>query len=142
VEHLYVGDRFGALEWAKTHAPTSAICVIGGDEMITGQVHIPVLDGEAISPGFDHVTEGQPELRANLDRLDAIVSLADAMMREGKDVLVHCSGANERSPLTCAWILYRTRRAPTWDVAYGMVKRVHPQTQDRSHWIPWAVRNP
>lgn len=62
--------------------------------------------------------------------------------RPNTKILIHCGAGVERSPLAVAYVIFRAYRGDfRWFTeAYEMVKRKHPDTRDRSNWIPDWVR--
>jgi hypothetical protein len=69
-------------------------------------------------------------------KLDDIARLIAAGLDAGERVLVHCVKAHERSPLAVTYYLMHFGLVPDVDLAYTLVKRKHPETEDRRHWLP------
>jgi hypothetical protein len=67
--------------------------------------------------------------------LDAIAETIWRSLLHGKKTLVHCVHAHERSPLAIAWYLVWAGLAPTIEVAYAAIVRVHPSTERRDRWL-------
>lgn len=98
-----------------------------------------VLEGPVQSPDSRHgwipiVQGGMGEVRVRTKDLDIAADNIESALRSHGRVLVHCAGGIERSPLTVAWFLYR-KRGMTFDTAYTLVTRKHPQTQRRDVWL-------
>src|SRR5579884_2643613 len=58
----------------------------------------------------------------------------DALLKDGKKVLLHCGAGIERSPLACVWFLH-TKRNMDFDEAYEFVKEKRPIVADRRTWL-------
>ncbi|HWY36177.1 MAG TPA: hypothetical protein VNX68_16145, partial [Nitrosopumilaceae archaeon] len=78
------------------------------------------------------------------DKLNFAVNRLHNCLTENKQCLVHCAAAQERSPLTVAWYLWKygsgnPAKAPiSWidfDEAYDFVVAKHPQTLYRKEWL-------
>jgi protein-tyrosine phosphatase len=83
---------------------------------------------------------------SKLDRTGAVASLykigdasniIDQIVKSGQDILVHCQGGIERSPLVVAW--YLTFKAKMFDTlfdAYLFLKMRRPVVSNRLSWLP------
>ena len=60
-------------------------------------------------------------------------TINDALQR-GKRVLVHCAAGMERSPTAVIFYLMKYKKMKL-DVAYSLVKSVHPEMYDRRNWL-------
>lgn len=56
------------------------------------------------------------------------------VLKEKNDLLVHCMAGQERSPLVVAFYL-SNNFGLTLNDAYKKIKKIRPQTYDRSDWI-------
>ena len=70
--------------------------------------------------------------------LDAIAEAIACGLDAGRNVLVHCVHAHERSPLAVAWYLVWSGQAGNIAAAYELVQRKHPRTERRDHWLVGA----
>lgn len=74
--------------------------------------------------------------------LDSICCLIHEERKQLKQILVHCTGGIERSPLVVAWYLckYDVHDAiDTLDDAYEYIQ-CKRRVFDRSSWVPWDDR--
>jgi protein-tyrosine phosphatase len=72
-------------------------------------------------------------------KLDLLAEVIRWRLAEGKRVLVHCVHGQERSPLTVVWYLAACGEAASIEHAYERVKRLHPRTERRDHWLRGAT---
>lgn len=66
--------------------------------------------------------------------MDVAAANIDWCVRNARKVLVHCAGAEERSPLTIMWYLNQYKNIPI-HVALNFVKKKHSPTKDRLAWL-------
>jgi protein-tyrosine phosphatase len=128
-EHLYLGDWQDALtfrDWGCT------LCVIEthkADRYDGMTYYVPILDHDeydlAIIPP-----------RALISKLDEACDILDDHALNKMDIIVHCWAGMERSPLTLAYWLVRSKRQPNLDEAYKFLKSKRPIVEDRRSWLP------
>lgn len=109
------------------------LCVHENTPTYVGQgnyIHIPIL---AERPKSKHDRTGAV---VSIDRLEFAVDFIEWCMQRHEPLLVHCVGGIERSPLTVAWWLTKTRRIDTIDAAYSYLKKVRPAVSPRLFWLP------
>lgn len=126
MDQLYLGDmkvagKFDGLRMCvHEHGPTySGQCIL-----------IPILTTRPNSK-WDR-TGGV----ANIDKLNEAADLIETHVKNGDKLLVHCFGGIERSPLTLAWWLLRTKRFKTFEEAYAFLKSKRPAVSERLFWLP------
>lgn len=82
---------------------------------------------------------------SSLDRTGAVVDMTmlnyaagiiDAYVKRGEKLLVHCQGGVERSPLTVAWYLIKSKRVENFQQAYAFLKSKRPVVSERTFWLP------
>ena len=93
---------------------------------IPGESHIPIL----VPLSYRSPAEG---VRAYKIRLENAVNWIEE--NKSRQILVHCGAGIERSPLTLAWYMCRTRVAADLDQAYAWLIRQRPTVQDRRMWL-------
>jgi hypothetical protein len=93
---------------------------------------------------YYHVPILERRPTSDLDRTGAVVSmialeratkLIDERLRAGTELLVHCWGGVERSPLVVAYYLFAYRGFSLED-AYGCLKMKRAIVSDRRAWLP------
>lgn len=72
--------------------------------------------------------------KADAAVLDQIAATIEREITAGKNVLVHCVHAHERSPLAITWYL-AWREGLLLEVAHARVVAKHPPTQNRLRWV-------
>ncbi len=72
---------------------------------------------------------------AIISKLDAVAYLIELGLQAGRNVLVHCVHAHERSPLAIVWYLVWSKQFPSIEAAYAHVQRLHPGTERRDAWL-------
>jgi len=72
--------------------------------------------------------------------LDALAVIINKRLKNGDNVLVHCSAGIERSPLVIAWYLVRYKKEPTIKDAYKLIQDLRPMVQRRDNWVLWDQR--
>lgn len=134
IEHfLYLGD------WqdARIQSPggVKTLCVIETHEWekYRGMTYyVPILDHNeydlAIIPP-----------KALLHKLDEACDIIDDHVLNQEPLLVHCWAGIERSPLTLAYWLVRSKRMPNLDEAYKFLKSKRPIVEDRRNWLPLSL---
>lgn len=68
--------------------------------------------------------------------LDYAAEIIDEHVRKDEQILVHCMGGVERSPLTIAWYLVRTGQYASLTEAYEFLKSKRPVVSQRLFWLP------
>jgi len=117
IENLYLGDWEDALTVPEEYV---RLCVLEAKPPgePPGALWLPFLNGE----------------KADKAQLDLIANTIDALLKDGKKVLLHCGAGIERSPLACVWFLH-TKRNMDFDEAYEFVKEKRPIVADRRTWL-------
>lgn len=120
---ICLGDMADAAEF-----PLSRLCVLEQPQYVMseaqwGDYWVPILSFPNNIPRAS---------RENLDKAKEVISLHEEKRRP---LLVHCGAGIERSPLTVAWWLWKTRRVPSLAEAYNVLMRIRPIVQDRIHWL-------
>jgi hypothetical protein len=129
VPGLYLGDYESAKKFVGI-----TLCVHEDDEFAV-EYHIPIL-------------EKKP--KSHMDRTGALVSMAKLntavqfiryLVRDGieygpENILVHCKGGVERSPLVVAHHLVESLWFADLDKAYAHIKKIRPVVSERKFWLP------
>lgn len=127
--NLYLGD------WrAGEAAPlsVSTLCVIETPEWQRYEgmsYYVPILD-------HDESTLAFIPPRALIHKLDEACEIIDDHILNSEPLLVHCWAGIERSPLTLAYWLVKSKRQPNLDEAYKFLKSKRPIVEDRRTWLP------
>lgn len=127
ISNLFVGDMQDAAQFEKDNPEGIIICVLEQrwDAEPIKAIRIPILESTPVS---------QYSGKAFNSQLNAISDLIIKYLGESKKILVHCAAGIERSPLTVAYHLSRTKGISISD-AYKLVFEKRPQAQDRSSWL-------
>jgi protein-tyrosine phosphatase len=128
--NLYLGDWQNALSF-RTWGST--LCVIEthpADRYDGMTYYIPILEHDE-----DSLAMIPP--RALIHKLDEACEIIDDHILNEKDILVHCWAGVERSPLTLAYWLVKSKRQPNLDEAYKFLKSKRPIVEDRRVWLPF-----
>jgi hypothetical protein len=72
--------------------------------------------------------------KADAAVLDEIATTIERELSAGKNVLVHCVHAHERSPLAIMWYL-AWREGLLLEIAHARVAAKHPSTENRLKWV-------
>jgi Dual specificity phosphatase, catalytic domain len=137
LENLYLGD------WQDGKSAKfqgwDTLCVIETqpwDKYKGMTYYVPILDHDEHSLAFISP-------RALLTQLDHCSDIIDKYVNfEGGDpLLVHCYAGVERSPLTLAYWLVKSKRYPNLDEAYKFLKSKRPIVEDRRAWLPLSLAN-
>ena len=121
LENLYLGDQADASHFDQDFPDGHIIVVLEERPRLEPfkSMHIPVLTSSS------HVHSTQ---------LNKIACVINAILGQGKPLLVHCAAGVERSPLTVAWYLHKYQNV-SMDGAYEIIKRLRPQIADRQQWL-------
>lgn len=131
---LFVGNRYAAEALgASVPAGWCCISVTEYDGVIRKKNEIPNEPAGAIHLPF-MANAGATRIRM----LNTIAAQIDNELAAGRNVLVHCVQAHERSPLAIAWYLVRSKRAADLFAAYDQVRAKHPATERRIEWVRWT----
>jgi predicted protein tyrosine phosphatase len=145
VPNLFLGD----LADAKIF-PGERLCVLEGKPSYPGMTHwIPILqllppwheplmterEGFVGWEDFEHNQDVAGRLMASRAKLNEAADLISSRLESGARLLVHCIAGIERSPLTVAWWLCKTRRYSDMREAYKFLQSIRPVVEDRRHWI-------
>jgi len=121
IENLFLGNQQDADEFDKDFFDGHIIVVL--ETRPSGEpfksMHIPVLTSS------HHVHDTQ---------LNKIACIIDAILKQGKPLLVHCAAGIERSPLTICWYLHKYQNM-TFDEAYAFIKNKRDIIADRREWL-------
>ena len=130
VPGLYVGDRYAAESLGRFVPPGwHCISVTEYDGKLRPKNEIPNEPIGSCSRPFMSISGA-----ARIRMLDGIAGEIEAAIAAGKNVLVHCVQAHERSPLAIAWYLVKSKQAADLNAAYGIVCAKHPPTERRDAW--------
>lgn len=122
LDNLYIGTQWDVMS-ATFGSDWRLLCVL---ESVPPGINLPNLVN---IPVYD------PEHnRAVIDGLDRASDLILRWLSEGRKVVVFCAQGIERSPLTVAYHLSKTRGI-TIQEAYGIIKKARPFVADRSGWL-------
>ncbi len=80
------------------------------------------------------VHEKHGTIRVHEEQLAHTFTFINRVLKDKSDLLVHCLGGFERSPLVIAYFLSKNFGI-TLDDAYKKVKQKRPQIMNRSDWI-------
>lgn len=129
--NLLLGDWQDALG-AKSKG-WDTLCVIETlpEDRYKGMTYyVPILEHDEYSLAF-------VPIQARIHELDECAKIIDWYAeKDGSPLLVHCYAGIERSPLTLAWWLVKTKRRANLDGAYRFLKHVRPIVEDRRIWLP------
>lgn len=125
VAGVYLGDYEAAKKFVGV-----TLCVHEDDEFAVGY-HIPIL---------------KKKPNSHMDRTGALVSMAKLntavqfidhhVKRTTQDMLIHCKGGVERSPLVVAHYLVEDGFCSNLDDAYAYIKKIRPVISERKFWLP------
>lgn len=121
IPQLFLGDLEDSKLFRRNKPEGVILCVLENrpqDEPFKAY-HIPIITES------DHV---------HTDQLDHISYFLEILIAKRCDVLVHCMGGMERSPLAVAYFIAYSKGIPL-EEAYKIVKKGRPQTMDRSIWL-------
>jgi hypothetical protein len=96
------------------------------------QIHIPILTKKPNS------SVDRTGAVASIQALNWAVQIIDTFVKGNRNLLVHCHGGVERSPLTLAW--YFTKQTGTFATlkeAYDFLKSKRPVVSERMFWLPY-----
>lgn len=111
------------------------LCVIEThpDDRYPGMTHyIPILDHDEHSLAFIPP-------RVLLTQLDSACAVIDDYQLNEEPLLVHCWAGIERSPLTLAYWLVRSKHQSNLDSAYSFLKSKRSIVEDRRAWLPLSL---
>jgi protein-tyrosine phosphatase len=136
VDNLYLGDWEAALRARDSQIDT--LCVIEAlpEDRYKGMTYyVPILDYEE-----EYGLATLPP-RAQIHALDECCKIIDryAEIKGGEPLLVHCWAGVERSPLTVAYWLVKSRHKANLDEAYKYLKSIRPIVEDRRNWLPYNL---
>lgn len=124
---LFLSDLYGA----KTFQYKHRICV---HEMVPEYeghfVHMPILN-QAPNTKLDRTGA-----RADVSAILRVCAEIDQRLPFGGQVLVHCRGGQERSPLVVAMYLVKNGARPTLESAYDFLQTLRPVVSRRLFWLP------
>lgn len=137
---LYLGDwkdgsgiRVGK---ARPHFK-STLCVIEThpEDRYPGMTYyVPILEHDEYSLAFIPP-------RVSLVQLDVACEIIDDHVLNKEPLLVHCWAGMERSPLTLAYWLVRSKHQPNLDEAYKFLQSKRSIVEDRRSWLPLSLAN-
>jgi len=132
--NLYLGDWHGALMATRLDPSFQTLCVIETapeDRYPDMTYYVPILDHDE-----DNVWGTCLPPRALITQLDTACEIIDDHILNEVPLLVHCWAGIERSPLTLAYWLVRSKRQSDLDSAYKFLKSKRPIVEDRRSWLP------
>lgn len=135
--NLYLGDWQDALANSKfaRHDGLDTLCVIEThlDDMYPGLTYyVPILD-------HDEESLALIPPQALISKLDEACEIIDDHLLNHEPLLVHCWAGVERSPLTLAYWLVKSKRRANLDGAYRFLKHIRPIVEDRRSWLPFSL---
>jgi len=126
IHGIFVGDIDDARKWKG-----NKICVLEkypDDYTQTEKsVLIPILSHE-----HNHLEDENAE--AMMPNLDLVAHVIQNHVDVGEELLVHCVGGMERSPLAVTWYLH-SKLGLDLDRAFDYVKQRRPQAMNRIQWL-------
>lgn len=127
VDTLYLSDMQAAGSFDGYR-----LCVHENGPLYTGQCHFhPILVTKPNSP-FD-----RSGALASIEALDAAAEVIHEKITNKENIVVHCMGGIERSPLTIAWYLVtKSKMFDTLQEAYDFLKTKRPVVSERLFWLP------
>lgn len=131
--NLYLGDWQDALN--KYDLEFNTLCVIEThpeDQYPGMDYYIPILDHDE-----DSLAIVPPQ--AMISKLDEACEIIDDHLLNHVPLLVHCWAGVERSPLTLAYWLVKSKRRANLDGAYIFLKHLRPIVEDRRSWLPYSL---
>lgn len=120
---LYLGDIFAGKSFKG-----DTLCVHENPDYARMH-HMPFLSKQPKSP-LD-----RSGALASIKGLNKIADFINEYVEQGKDILVHCKGGVERSPLAVAWYLCSCQNFKNLDEAYQYLIRIRPIVSDRKFWL-------
>lgn len=127
IHNIHISDLTGASTFEGTR-----ICVHEDVPSYEGDcIHLPIL---AVKPN-SHVDRNGAV--ASIEALDSAAELIGHFVEMDKPLLVHCKGGVERSPLTVAWYLVKSKHFNTLLEAYDFLKAKRPVISQRLFWLPY-----
>jgi hypothetical protein len=72
---------------------------------------------------------------ASIEALNDAADIIEDHVNRYENLLVHCKGGVERSPLAIAWYLKRCGKYPTLEKAYEFLKSKRPVVSNRLFWL-------
>lgn len=94
--------------------------------------YIPILD-------HDEESLAMVPPKVLIHKLDEACDVISDHVLNKETLLVHCWAGVERSPLTLAYWLVKTRRKSNLDEAYKHLKSVREIVEDRRNWLPLSL---
>lgn len=127
VSHIYGGIYVSSYEGAPKF-DGRVVFVHHDIQWYSKGLHVPLLSKR---PYSDTDRTGAKVNEENLKLIHSIIT--DAYIAH-EQILVHCRGGVERSPLTVAtWL--QSRRGFTLDEAYTLIMLRRPIVEDRRYWL-------
>lgn len=133
--NLYLGDWQDALTATKVDPSFTTLCVIETHpetRYLDMGYYVPILD-------YDDNYHATLPPQAQVSQLDIACDIIDDHILNSEPLLVHCWAGVERSPLTLAYWLVRSKRQSDLDSAYKFLKSKRPIVEDRRVWLPLSL---
>lgn len=129
VGNLYLSDMIGAGNFDGAR-----LCVHEMTPTYEGQYHhIPILSKKPNGP-WDRTGA-----IVSVEALIRAMNLIEEYVERNERLLIHCHGGIERSPLTLACYLVRSKAFGDLDQAYEFIRTKRPVVSDRRFWLPQSV---
>lgn len=123
---LFLGDMDAASRFDGHR-----MCVHEMGPTYTGQCHrMPILTTRPRS------TTDRSGALVSVDLINKAADVIEDYVNRGEKLMVHCQGGIERSPLTIAWWLVRSKQFENFEQAYAFLKTKRPVVSQRLFWLP------
>lgn len=128
---LYLSDMAAAADFKGYR-----VCVHEDGARYDGQSHyLPIL---TTKPNSKLDRSGGV---ASVEALDEAAEIIHQYVTKQVNILVHCVGGIERSPLTIAWYLVtKAKQFDTLQEAYDFLKQKRPVVSERLFWLPTEIK--
>lgn len=131
--NLYLGDWHHGLQAKQNGVATLCVIETAGWDRYEGMTYyVPILE-------HDEESLAIVPPQALISKLDEACEIIEDHLLNQEPLLVHCYAGVERSPLTLAYWLVKSRRQPSLDEAYKFLKSKRPIVEDRRSWLPLSL---
>ncbi len=134
IRGIFVGDIDDAREWKG-----NKLCVTEKYPTYYSQIENSIL-----IPILSRANQNQPtdkremidaeDVHVLIPNLDLVAHVIQNHVDAGEELLVHCVGGMERSPLALTWYLH-SKMGLDLDRAFDYVKKRRPQAMNRIQWL-------
>lgn len=130
---LYLGNWRDGLHAKREGIKTLCVIETQEDERYPNMdFYVPILDHNEYDLAFI-----PPQ--ALISKLDEACEIIDDHLLNHEPLLVHCWAGVERSPLTLAYWLVKSKQRANLDGAYRFLQHIRPIVEDRRSWLPFSL---